>query len=673
MKKIIYSNWTKFIIACLIVLSIVIGSITVVNALAEYRDEKEKLYNFESVFSDTRIFSYLFDGTEYALIEAYKDSLKTVDDGIPDQETIEENFKKKLSTLQYADKINYYIKWNDMVFTNCGASDEKELISQQFYRVVVRNENGSVDIDSSDQRYYSYTWLDELHLLDTTASIVVCTSVRDTYVNECRETWTRQAAIVRETFFIVVICVLLALVLLVYLLCVCGKNKDGEYLTTWIDHIWVEVHLLLTTAITFGAIFVFALLLDEYLTGYFPYYLTVTAVILSVVVASASVLTALLSIVRNIKRKRFVESSIIARVVKWGIRTVLHVLKLIFIKSIRCGKVLFQLLTRKTGIIFIALLFVYTFLIGLFGIFVDELSTVWFLLGVLLFCVASIFVAFRAKELDEIKKGISELRKGNASYQINELMCDDMKHLATDINDIAKGVDESVTAKMKAERLKTDLITNVSHDLKTPITSIITYAELLSKVEDLPEEAKDYVSVISKKSERLKKLTQDLFDISKVQSGNEAVIWEKLDVGLLIDQAMGEYDKEISESGLTFCVDTSKDLWISADGRKVSRVVSNLINNALKYSLKNTRVFVSAWQKDEEVMIELKNIASYPMNFSADEIVRRFVRGDESRTSNGNGLGLAIAKSFTEVCGGSFEVVIDGDMFKVILKFPRYR
>ena len=247
-----------------------------------------------------------------------------------------------------------------------------------------------------------------------------------------------------------------------------------------------------------------------------------------------------------------------------------------------------------------------------------------------------------------------------------------MKVLANNINDIAKGLDESVSAKVKAERLKTELITNVSHDLKTPITSIINYVELLSKIDGLPEEAKDYISVVAKKSERLKNLTQDLFDISKVQSGNEAVVLEKIDVSLLINQSLGENDNEIQKSGLSFCVNASKELYISADGRKMSRVISNLISNILKYTMKNTRVFITACERDSEVIIEFKNIASYPMNFDADEIVGRFVRGDESRTADGNGLGLAIAKSYTEICNGNFEVVIDGDMFKAILKFEKY-
>ena len=156
--------------------------------------------------------------------------------------------------------------------------------------------------------------------------------------------------------------------------------------------------------------------------------------------------------------------------------------------------------------------------------------------------------------------------------------------------------------------MKTELITNVSHDLKTPLTSIINYTELLSKVEGLPEEARDYVSVIASKSDRLKRLTQDLFDISKAQSGNEEILWEKLDTQLLLQQTLGELDGEIRQSGLSFCVKTEPERYIFADGRKMSRVLGNLIQNTLKYAMKNTRVYLSAREEEGQVLLEIKNI-----------------------------------------------------------------
>ena len=680
MKKIIYSNYTKFIVIILFITSIVLGALTVTNGIAEYGNEKEVIYRFENDFSEARYFSHLLDAPESAIFNAYHNfylvdgETETVDKEKPlvvNGETIEQNIKKKLDDLYCADKINYYVKWNNTVFTNCGATSEQELMTAEFYRLATRDGKGNNEIVSSQNRYYSYPLLDELSLYDKSTSIIVCTSVKKAYANECKVIWDRQSTLINETFTLTLIYAIIALILFIYLLCVCGKNKDGEHKSIWLDNIWTEVHLVAMGGIGLGAVVLCVILLDEFYTGHFPLNMMNMVVGISAAITSAVVITSLLSIVRNIKCKKIVESSIIIRVTRWCFKTLFSILRWLRSGFIRYRNLMFRTLLKKTGIIFISMLFVYTALIGIFGIF-TIITPVWIILGVLLFGFASFVVAYRAKDLDEIKKGVSEVRNGNVAYKIPELKSEDMKTLAANINDIAKGLDESVSAKVKAERLKTELITNVSHDLKTPLTSIISYTELLANVNGLPEEAKDYAQVIAKKSDRLKTLTQDLFDISKVQSGNEDVVLEKLDVALLINQSLGEHDSEIQKSELPFCVDTSKELYISADGRKMSRVISNLISNILKYTMKNTRVFISAFEENGEVVMEFKNIASYPMDFNADEIVDRFFRGDESRTQEGNGLGLAIAKSYTEICNGKFEIVLDGDMFKAILRFRKY-
>ena len=667
MKKIIYSNYTKFIAVVLFITSIVLGALTVTNGIAEYGNEKEVIYRFENDFSEARHFSHLLNAPESAIFNAYHNFY------LVDGETIEQNIKKKLDDLYCADKINYYVKWNDTVFTNCGASSEQELMTAEFYRLVTRDEKGNNEIVSSQNRYYSYPLLDELSLYDKTTSIVVCTSIKEEYANECKVIWDRQSTIINKTFTSTLIYAIFALLLFIYLLCVCGKNKDGEHKSMWLDNIWTEVHLVAMGGIGFGAVVLCVILLDEFYTGHFPLNMMNMVVGISAAITSAVVITSLLSIIRNIKCKRFVESSIIVRVIRWCWKTFVKVLVWLRNGFVGYRNLLFKTLSKKTGVILISMLFAYTALIGLFGIFTLEAGNLfWIFVGIALFGVASFFIAHRSKDIDEIKKGVSEVRNGNVAYKIPELKSEDMKALATNINDIAKGLDESVSAKVKAERMKTELITNVSHDLKTPLTSIISYTELLANVEGLPEEAKDYAQIIANKSDRLKTLTQDLFDISKVQSGNESVVLEKLDVSLLINQSLGEHDNEIKKSELPFCVNAPKELYISADGRKMSRVISNLISNILKYTMKNTRVFISAYEENGEVVMEFKNIASYPMDFNAEEIVGRFVRGDESRTQEGNGLGLAIAKSYTEICNGKFEIVLDGDMFKAILKFRKY-
>ena len=678
MKKFLYSNYTKTVAVLLFIVSIVLGALTATNGIAEYCNEKELVYGFENDFNEARFFSSLLDAPESAIFNAYHNyfeggyvengntSLRKVTD-----KTLLNYIDERLGDLYCADKINYYVKWNDTVFTNCGATNEKELLTAQFYRLTKRDDKGNTERESSQTRYYSIPLLDELSLYDKSTSIVVCTSIKEAYVDECKVVWDRQENIVNDTFASTLIYVIIALLLFVYLLCVCGKNKDGEHKSMWIDNIWTEVHLAAIGGLGFGAVVICIILLDEYFTGHLPHNLMNMVVGLSAAIASAVVITSTLSIIRNIKCKRFVESSIIVRVIRWCFKIFVKVLIWLRNGFVRCRNLVFRTLSKKTGIILISMLFVYTALIGMFG-FLGYHEALFIVFGVLLFFLGAFVVAYRAKDLDEVKKGVSEVRNGNVAYKIPELKSEDMKALATNINDIAKGLDESVSAKVKAERMKTELITNVSHDLKTPLTSIISYTELLANVEGLPEEAKDYAQIIANKSDRLKTLTQDLFDISKVQSGNESVVLEKLDVSLLINQSLGEQDNEIKKSELQFCVNAPKELYISADGRKMSRVISNLISNILKYTMKNTRVFISAYEENGGVVMEFKNIASYPMDFNAEEIVGRFVRGDKSRTQEGNGLGLAIAKSYTEICNGKFEIVLDGDMFKAILKFRKY-
>ena len=369
--------------------------------------------------------------------------------------------------------------------------------------------------------------------------------------------WDRQESIVNDTFASTLIYVIIALLLFIYLLCVCGKNKDGEHKSMWLDNIWTEVHLAAIGGLGFGAVVICVILLDDYFTGHFPYNLMNMVVGLSAAIASAVVITSTLSIIRNIKCKRFVESSIIVRVIRWCWRVFVKVVKW-FIRKLKTFKnAISYSLSQKTGAILISMLFAYTAIISvccLFTFLNFILFVFWIMVGFAVFGFACFVVSYRAKDIDEIRKGGSEVRNGNVAYKIPELKSEDMKALAININEIAKGLDESVSAKVKAERMKTELITNVSHDLKTPLTSIISYTELLANVEGLPEEAKDYAQIIANKSDRLKTLTQDLFDISMVQSGNESVVLEKLDVSLLINQSLGEHDNEIKKSELPFCV-----------------------------------------------------------------------------------------------------------------------
>lgn len=218
--------------------------------------------------------------------------------------------------------------------------------------------------------------------------------------------------------------------------------------------------------------------------------------------------------------------------------------------------------------------------------------------------------------------------------------------------------------------MKIELVTNVSHDLKTPLTSIISYIDLL-KSEDLPPEAMDYVKILEQKSEKLKNIVADVFSLAKATSGVD-IDMEKLDAVILLNQALADAQDKIEKSGRQMKINTeAKSAIITADGNKLYRVFQNLIDNALNYSMDGTRIFIDLKEEKNYIRLEMKNTASYEMNFTLDEITERFTRGDKSRTDGGNGLGLSIAKTFTEACGGVFRIELDGDVFKAVLLFQK--
>ncbi len=683
MTKFFYSNTAKVIAVLLLITSIVLGALSFSSGIIHYQNETPDVYSFESDFSQSWYLSYLLNEPENLIFKAHRSVYHKYNVyGIQEDQSvaeIEQKIENLPNTIQEAfdhfnltDKVNYYVEWNNhFTLTNCDAEKPEDLMQDEYYSYVRRDTEGNVTRHSSLNTINSSYLLEDLAGYDAKTTMTICCSIKEDAIKELREIWLRQESIVKNCFVQTLACIIFALAILIHLLVVCGTDKNGEHRNVWIDDIWTEVHLIAILGLAAGGIGICFFILDSSLSGHFPLDLAYLSIGAAVALASFVVITSLLSIVRSLKTKKLAERTIILRALKWFFQFLLKIVKRIGKATEAFWATIYKMLSKKTSVILITMLFVYTALIGLFGIGTPS-SPIWLILGIVLFLFACFTLSYWIKDLEEIKKGVVEVRNGNVTYQIPEVKCKDMKELAKNVNEIATGLDETVVAKVKAERMKSELITNVSHDLKTPITSIITYTELLSKVEDLPEEAKDYASVIAKKSDRLKTLTQDLFDISKVQSGNEEVFWEKLDVALLINQAIGEQDSEIQNSGLMFCVNTPKELYISADGRKMSRVVGNLIGNILKYSMKNTRVFINASEKDEWIEIEFKNISGYPLDFDPQEITQRFVRGDESRTEEGNGLGLAIVKSYTEICNGSFEIITDGDLFKAILNFPKY-
>jgi signal transduction histidine kinase len=246
----------------------------------------------------------------------------------------------------------------------------------------------------------------------------------------------------------------------------------------------------------------------------------------------------------------------------------------------------------------------------------------------------------------------------------------DFKDFGEKLNSIGDGLQNAVNEKVKSERFKTELITNVSHDIKTPLTSIINYVDLLKKEEIKNETAKEYIEVIDRHSERLKKLVEDLVEASKASTGNMTVDFADCNVGVLITQALGEFDERFRKSHISPVLKKSQsDVIIKADARLLWRVFDNLLSNICKYSLPDTRAYLETYVSGNKAFIEFKNISKCEINLDSDELTERFVRGDSSRNTDGSGLGLSIAKSLTELQNGQMDITVDGDLFKVVLQF----
>lgn len=283
--------------------------------------------------------------------------------------------------------------------------------------------------------------------------------------------------------------------------------------------------------------------------------------------------------------------------------------------------------------------------------------------------LAALYIALNLRAL---QKGGEKLARGDFSSPIDtKYLIGDFKRYGQDLNDVQSGLEQAVQEQMKAEHLKTELITNVSHDIKTPLTSIVNYVDLLKK-EDIPSpEAREYIAVLDRQSHRLKKLTEDLVEASKASSGVLNVDLQPTDVNVLFSQIEGEYQERLAACQLTLVTQPpAPSTVIRADSRLLSRVMDNLVSNICKYALPGTRVYVVSTLSREAVTISFKNVSRDELNISPDELMERFVRGDASRHTEGSGLGLSIARSLVQLQGGRFDLAIDADLFRADITFP---
>ena len=284
---------------------------------------------------------------------------------------------------------------------------------------------------------------------------------------------------------------------------------------------------------------------------------------------------------------------------------------------------------------------------------------------------AMIFAIRKADGLDLIMDGLKKISDGELQYKIKtDTLTGKQKVMAEYINNIGGGLDAAVENSLKKERMQTELITNVSHDLKTPLTSIINYVDLMKRENPTDPKIQEYLRILDEKSQRLKVLTEDVVEASKASTGNIKLEMNDIDFVEMVQQVIGEFEEKFQEKNLTMMVHfTDEPSIIYADGQRMWRVLENVFGNVVKYAMEGTRVYAEISNRNKKVTFSLKNISAQPLNISADELTERFIRGDVARNTEGSGLGLSIAKSLTELQGGEFKLYLDGDLFKVMITF----
>ena len=679
-KKVFRSTAVK-LIAFLMVTGCVTGAITqaeygMMNML-RWSNDSELVYRLEDRFEDSQLMNGMVDSMVADLDYALHEGLS------------QDSFNRQFNGANFIG--DYYGRMSDRVLKNSDITEE-DAASSVFFTVALAN--GTLYYSGTSSFIpFTYSYVDPSRAMYSEEyapeNSVIYVRITEEQAAGYAAQWSEQRGELMGLLRNLVVLCLLAVVAYIYLLFVTGRTgEDNDIHLITIDRLYVECNLLLLFGLPIAAgafnIYVVFEGMQQRDMGGIWWFLAPSIILFAGAFALAVELS--LSLVRNLKNHTFVQRSFILRAVRWCWRTAGRIVRWALGLCKNAGRFIdqrresvFQWLlkdykTRNVLLILLAYSAVLAVLGMMFGVMIDYGTAVFvFLLGVLWFLLAVVFLVKRLDGFERIVGALRHLRTGELTDKLTDMPTGVLSTMAEDINSLGDGMQNALQNAIRAERMKSELITNVSHDLKTPLTSILNYSDLLCQEHLTPEEANDYAKIIHQKSLRLKNLTSDLFDISKVQSGAEQMQCERIDACTLVRQALGEQDKAIAESRLTLKVnipDHEVPIW--ADGKKMSRVMENLLGNCIKYAMTGTRVFVTVSEQEGEAVIELKNIANYEMDFDAAEITERFVRGDAARTTEGSGLGLAIAKSYVMACGGTLAVDVDGDLFKVRIIFPVY-
>lgn len=598
----------------------------------ELRNEEEELYS-DYQFQSQSYNPNLSDKENYATFkEEYADKLAK-----KKEELIKNDLREFHSILQNLEEYEnpwFYATDGENVYTNTSIAKMEQIKTYPSYLVFdeYKREFYPKEIEENEHLEWITTTIDALD----PESKVVNVGFTKQYLDQKMDEWSEAKDYATKSFYRLLVFLAGLILSFVYLVLVTGRQsfKDKELHLHAVDKLYNDLNIVICiTLITFCCIS-----LDEVSIR------NIDKMAIPITIPfSAIVLLLLLSLVKQVKNRTFFKHTLIYKIIAMFVH---------FIRNVYD--------TGSVGVKTVLIVIGYPILIALtFFMFPVTIG------------IAAWFAHKKVKALHNIKEGVEKIKDGDIQHRIDVGGKGEFARLAANINSITDGLKKAVDSELKSERLKTELITNVSHDIRTPLTSIITYVDLL-KQEKNPSKIEEYVEVLDQKSKRLKLLTDDLFAAAKASSGNIPVQFERIDILSLITQGLGEVNDKIEDLGLIFKINPPKEkVYVKADGKLLWRSIENLLSNIFKYALEGSRVYIDIEELGHEIRVTFKNMSAYELNISADELMERFKRGDESRSSQGSGLGLSIAKSLIEIQKGKFTVQVDGDLFKAIIVMPK--